>query len=324
MRNSTKIKLIVILLLIVIFIIQSGFLKDINFITGSVTKEEIPYEEGEYFLYFCPNDNCENVMLDFVKNAKEIKCVFYEINLEELINLLEEKNAEVLIFEENYKGFGLPVSSRGLMHNKFCIADNEMVITGSTNPTENGVKRNNNNLFIIRSENLYKNYLDEFYEIKKERKEGKVRYPYINHEGFIIENYFCPEDECEEMVVEEIKKAKRSIHFMTFSFTSDAIGNSILEKKNLDIKGVFEKRQENSYSEYSKMKEAEIDVKLDGNPSSMHHKVFIIDRYVVVFGSYNPTKNGNENNDENILIIHNPSIAELFEKEFDKVYNEGE
>ncbi len=56
----------------------------------------------------------------------------------------------------------------------------------------------------------------------------------------------------------------------------------------------------------------------------MHHKVFIIDEKIVITGSYNPTKNANENNDENLLIIHDKKIAEKYLEEFNYVYSDHE
>jgi len=52
----------------------------------------------------------------------------------------------------------------------------------------------------------------------------------------------------------------------------------------------------------------------------MHHKVFIIDNETVITGSFNPTKNADLRNDENILIIHNKWIAKKYLKEFEKVW----
>ena len=68
------------------------------------------------------------------------------------------------------------------------------------------------------------------------------------------------------------------------------------------------------------MKDAGLDVRLDGNSATMHHKAFIIDNSIVAFGSYNPTASGNTRNDENMLIIHDPGIAQAFEQEFRRVY----
>ena len=52
----------------------------------------------------------------------------------------------------------------------------------------------------------------------------------------------------------------------------------------------------------------------------MHHKVFIIDNKTVITGSYNPTANGNKNNDENMIIIHDKGIANKFLEEFNKIF----
>jgi len=37
----------------------------------------------------------------------------------------------------------------------------------------------------------------------------------------------------------------------------------------------------------------------------------------------NPTKNGDERNDENLIIIKDETIAQLFLEEFERVWDEG-
>ena len=131
---------------------------------------------------------------------------------------------------------------------------------------------------------------------------------------------FCPQDHCQEKALEELNKAKESIYFMTFSFTDDKIGDLLISKKEkIIIKGLFEKFQNSKYSEYKKLKTAGIPVKFDKNKDYMHHKVFIIDKKTVITGSYNPTKNGNENNNENMIIIHDKEIAKQYLNEFNKL-----
>ena len=46
-----------------------------------------------------------------------------------------------------------------------------------------------------------------------------------------------------------------------------------------------------------------------------------LDNETVITGSYNPTANGNQNNDENILIIHDKEIAAQYDKEFERIFN---
>ena len=51
----------------------------------------------------------------------------------------------------------------------------------------------------------------------------------------------------------------------------------------------------------------------------MHHKVFVLDGRTVVFGSYNFSDNAERENDENCLIVDDPSLAAAFGGEFERV-----
>jgi hypothetical protein len=73
---------------------------------------------------------------------------------------------------------------------------------------------------------------------------------------------------------------------------------------------------------YTPLREAGVEVIEDQNNAFMHHKFFVIDNRTVITGSYNPTKHANEENDENIVIIHNGTIAELYAVEFKKMWTE--
>lgn len=293
-----------------------------------LTSCSIPQEEGSIEVFFCPQDDCEEVLISFID--ENTVCTFYDLDLKNLTEHLVLMNTQVLLFEDNFEKFGnnfYEVRSRALMHNKFCITNNS-VITGSMNPTNNGAYKNNNNLVIINSPTITQNYRDEFLELQT-RQERKVKNPVVEllveNRSLIVENYFCPEDDCEKEVLEELTKARQSIHFLTFSFTSDPIGNLLMQKHDagIEIMGVFEKRQQNPYSEYQRLQAAGVEVYFDNNPQSMHHKVFIIDanteNATIITGSYNPSKNGNERNDENILIIHDEIIAREFLAEFERI-----
>jgi len=65
------------------------------------------------------------------------------------------------------------------------------------------------------------------------------------------------------------------------------------------------------------------EVRKDGNSATMHHKVFIIDEKIVITGSFNPSKNADTKNDENILVIENTELASKFLEEFDLVWAEA-
>ena len=286
-------------------------------------------ENGTIRFCFTMQEDCESVIAGMIGASKSAAAALYDVDSEKIRSALEEKGADVLVFEDNYEGYGQKVSSKGLMHDKFYILTGvngtDYVITGSTNPTANDFRKNDNNVVIISSPTLVGNYRDEFNEIKSGAEGRKTQDTKIIFNGFEIENYFCPEDRCEAQVLEEIGSANESIRFMAFSFTSDVIGSAIAKKarEGVLVRGIFDKSQVSAngkYSEYGKLYKAGIDVAIEQNPGKLHHKVFIIDDRTVITGSYNPTGSGNTRNDENILIIHDNSAAGIFTGEFNRLH----
>jgi phosphatidylserine/phosphatidylglycerophosphate/cardiolipin synthase-like enzyme len=212
------------------------------------------------------------------------------------------------------------------MHNKFCIIDDNIVTTGSFNPTDNDAYKNNNNLVIVKSKNLASNYNEEFKEmwsgtfgkgIKTTNTEVIIK------NNITLVSLFCPDDHCSENIANALEKANESIYFMSFSFTDPLIANALvnMHKKNITIAGIIENNQANvQESRYNFLIFHKINLSLDQNKYFMHHKVFIIDSKIVVTGSMNPTNSGNLRNDENVLIIYDEDIAEKFVKEFRRLY----
>lgn len=51
----------------------------------------------------------------------------------------------------------------------------------------------------------------------------------------------------------------------------------------------------------------------------LHHKFALIDNHTVIIGSHNWSAAANHNNDENLLVIRNPTVAAHFRREFDRL-----
>ena len=228
------------------------------------------------------------------------------------------------------KTAGIPYigDERGpIMHNKFTVVDGRWVQTGSWNYTDGDTYHLNNNMIIIDNPQLAQNYTTEFEKmfVKKTfggNKAKGVPNPVLTIGGVKVENYFAAEDGVAQHIVDTIKTAKSSVYFMAFSFTQEAIGNAIIDKAKAGLKvgGVFETTgSQTEYSEYTKMKSAGLEVYTDGNPWVMHHKVIILDEQTVIFGSFNFSDNADKQNDENLLIIHDPKLAQAFKTEYDRV-----
>ncbi|MCH8014844.1 MAG: hypothetical protein IH823_08750 [Candidatus Dadabacteria bacterium] len=187
-------------------------------------------------------------------------------------------DVKLVIDDRNYdgqiKGGGIRVAkSSRYMHNKFCVIDNNQIITGSMNPTERGSKFNNNNLIIVNSNYIASNYEDEFIELWNNvyASGDNVKYNKINTNIGIIENYFCPEDcnkETINNIIKLIRNAEKSVKVAIFSFTHEELADELLKSdiKGLDVQVLVERRQRNvQKSQYTRLKDFGIDIKVDGN-----------------------------------------------------------
>jgi phosphatidylserine/phosphatidylglycerophosphate/cardiolipin synthase-like enzyme len=331
MKKSIFILMIIIILCFSFYgyyelIKQNGGLTGLTI--GDSKDIKIIYEQNSApSVYFTTEENITPIFVSMLNDAEDIKCALYEASEPTVVSALKQNNALVAVENDNYHGEFHTGNSSGEMHNKFCSLDNETVFTGSTNLNKEGIYNNDNNFLIIHSKYIAKNYLDEFNEIYNDRfaTGEKIKFPMIilNNET-IIQNYFCPEDECQKHVLETLETANFSIIFMTFSFTDKKIADKLIEKKNksVDVIGIFEKQRYNIKSEvYKYLNESGVNIIPDKNKYIMHHKVFIIDNETVITGSYNPTGSGNKYNDENIIIIKDKTIAKRYIDEFLRLIN---
>lgn len=231
---------------------------------------------------------------------------------------------------------GLPVLGdrrEGMMHNKFAIIDRQEVWSGSMNLTINGAYRSDNNLIRLRSPLLAKDYRVEFEEMFVDDMFGpgspaNTPYPRLEIAGTLAEVLFSPDDGVERRLARLIGEAQESIRFLAYSFTSDPLADAVLERAaaGLDVSGVLDEGQAkgNQGGEYARLRAAGLDVRLDGNPASMHHKVLILDERIVVTGSYNFSANAEKRNDENTLILYSPQFAAAYLAEFERIYQLAE
>lgn len=139
--------------------------------------------------------------------------------------------------------------------------------------------------------------------------------------------YFCPDDDCDDVLIEKIDNAQDSVHIAIYSFTLENVRDALIRAKarGVDIRVVFDKQQAGSqYSMYDNLKALKFDVKLDGNSDYMHNKFAVIDDKIVVTGSYNWSKHATDGNDENFVVITSDFIAALYEQEFQELWDAGE
>ena len=218
------------------------------------------------------------------------------------------------------------------MHNKFVIIDRYAVWTGSMNFTTSGAYLNRNDLLGMRSGEVAERYLAEFEEMfalglfGEESPAGGAP-PAIQLGDKRLEIYFSPEDGVLTRLVELVDQAQESVYFLAYSFTSDELAQAMVDAagRGLDVRGVLDRGQaaSNIGGEYDFLRTRGLDVRLDGEQGNLHHKLIIVDEQIVVTGSYNFSRNAEEFNDENVVVIWDAALAAQYLKQFWAVWELG-
>ncbi len=147
-----------------------------------------------------------------------------------------------------------------------------------------------------------------------------------------IEVYFTPSYRALDAIVDEINASKRSVIVAVYNFTSRPLARALAsaKRRGVDVRVVLDRSAndptQNRYTKYVFLKQNGIDVRFakphrrwDRN-GIMHNKFAVIDSKVVITGSANWTASAFAINDENVLIIRRPDIANAYTKEFERLW----
>lgn len=362
--QSTWMVSLVLMSLVLVFFVVEGLTRQDGWLTmpgssspspASAIGEDAPWYEVYFTQPYAPQAKSQHggadvALAESIERARlSVDVAMYNLDLwsvrDALLNAHRRGVSVRMVTESDHldspeiqqlKESGIPVLGdrrEGLMHNKFVVIDRLEVWSGSMNLTVSDTYRNDNNLIRIRSSRLAKNYLSEFEEMFTEDQFGpgspaNTPYPTLSVNGTTLQVYFSPEDGVAQHLLALIAGAQQSISFLAYSFTSDELATALIERAShgIAVAGVFEQSQylSNVGSEYDRLRAAGLDVRLDGNPQRMHHKVMILDGQIVVTGSYNFSNNAERQNDENVLILYSQAIAEQYLAEFQRIYEQAQ
>lgn len=313
---------------------------------GTKQQEQEPAREDSfnYTVRFCSMEDCLHALaIELTSAKKSVSCALYSIDSNLLSDLSSFQSsassgfAMALVVDENAKiaerflansqagGFVFKRNSKGIMHNKYCIIDGAEIITGSFNPTA-AAKNDYNNILMINSTNLaaFYSYDFNFLEENSPQPRTKIKSPArsVMLNNTLVKAYFCPQDDCAAAVENKLREANRSIIFAAYSFTSPGIANELILKsrEGVAVSGIMEKSTTGSaYSKDKVLAANGIPLVLESTKRLMHHKFFVIDNRTVITGSFNPTENADTRNDENIIIIEDPEVAQKYSDEYYRI-----
>ena len=134
--------------------------------------------------------------------------------------------------------------------------------------------------------------------------------------GDTIKVYFSPAGGCTEAVVESLASATNSVFVQAYSFTSAPIAKALVEahrRPGVKVEVILDRSQRGEkYSSADFVMHAGIPTYIDTKHAIAHNKIMIIDRHIILTGSFNFTKAAEENNAENLLVIDDPALAEKY------------
>jgi phosphatidylserine/phosphatidylglycerophosphate/cardiolipin synthase-like enzyme len=130
-----------------------------------------------------------------------------------------------------------------------------------------------------------------------------------------VDIYFSPKGGCTEAVCRELGSATKDVLVQAYSFTSAPIAEALVEahRRGVEVQVILDKSQRSEkYSSATFLKNAGIPTFIDDKHAIAHNKIMILDGEKVLTGSFNFTKSAEENNAENLLVIHSPELAKKY------------
>ena len=294
--------------------IQDMILKDINNAASTI----------DVATYNFTDTVTSKALIDAVHRGVKVRLVIDEENYNKrVIDDLRDGGVKVI-----------SAQSDGLMHAKYIIIDNAIVISGSANMTWASFSQDNNFMVRLESKDAAKVFTDEFEEMYLDLIFGeaspktKAASAIKLSDGTTVYIRFSPDDGIDDMIEKLISAANDSVYVLAYSFASRDIAERLqaADDEGLDVIVICEdsKAYTDGGGQCGPLAEKGVSVYVDGySDTLMHEKVIILDNSVVIAGSYNYTRSADKRNDEQVLVIQSPEVAGLFLAEFDKILEEA-
>jgi phosphatidylserine/phosphatidylglycerophosphate/cardiolipin synthase-like enzyme len=135
------------------------------------------------------------------------------------------------------------------------------------------------------------------------------------------EVYFSPRGGCTQAIVKEVGKAGASVLVQAYSFSSWPIAKALVEahQRGVQVKVILDQSQvHEKYSTLKYLATAGVPTWIDAAHHIAHNKVMVIDGATVITGSFNFTRSAEEENAENLLIIHDQALAAHYAENWQK------
>ncbi len=309
-------------------------------------KEFIDFTLSQTTMYLCiyevDNTTITTAIDTAVNRGVKVYAIFHE-----------KVSTDVFKSSFEYKKLGSESQSQ-IMHNKFVVVKSSKVWTGSYNFTVSATYEQDNFALEIFSKELAEIYEKAFLYMWEHGNNVNIstRIAEFNNksvdliDGTKITVYFNPYSQNPQLkdvlrdnwydVFEEKPKIK-NLYFAVAWFTLKDVVDiiKVLRDKNVDVFGIVDDDSQN-FSVYQELRNYGISIYFDTRRTLygqglMHHKFCVLEPFTknakIICGSANWSDagltSGSNKNYENLLVIESQKIAEVFYKEFLRLYNKA-
>jgi len=286
-----------------------------------------------------------------VNNTTITAAVDNAVNRGVKIYAIFDKDVSTSVFKSNFEYKKL-ASGTQIMHNKFVVVKSSKVWTGSYNFTISAAYKQDNFALEIFSNQLAEIYEKAFLYMWEHSNNISIstRIAEFNNKQVSLDNgtkitvYFNPyaqNPQLKDVLINnwydfyEEKPKIKNLCFAVAWFTEKSLADYLIEmkKQNVSISGIVDD-QTSGVSVFTELRNEGIDIWFDGRQTwsgdgLMHHKFCVLDPFTknakVICGSANwsdsALTSGSDENYENLLVIESQQVAEVFYKEFLRLYN---
>jgi phosphatidylserine/phosphatidylglycerophosphate/cardiolipin synthase-like enzyme len=133
----------------------------------------------------------------------------------------------------------------------------------------------------------------------------------------------------EGRLIEKINGAQKSIHIVSFEFGLTPVAQALIaaKQRGVDVRWVTDDEnglqadEDPDRGQFAMLQNAGIEVRADTRTALMHDKFWIFDGETAWTGSTNITVSGVFQQNNNVIVIHSPEVAAIYEREFQEMWD---
>jgi phosphatidylserine/phosphatidylglycerophosphate/cardiolipin synthase-like enzyme len=138
--------------------------------------------------------------------------------------------------------------------------------------------------------------------------------------------YFTPPANAAAAIVKAIDDSEREVLVQAYGFTHNAIAQALIRahQRGVEVRVLLDRKSQSSNRYVMEvLSDAQIELRQDGKHAIAHNKVMVIDRAIVITGSFNFTNSAATRNAENFLVLKSADLAERYRLQWQNHWAHG-